>query len=284
MLERRNGFILLPVLLVTMFLWVMVYLLAYVVEEEMSYQHAYQRYRRYWRMGLDLFQQVEANIATLPSGTHYFPSLTLYPCGQKISPEFIAYRDPSGQVDFAKLSFQTMDGPWAIKRIYLRPPGTKEHPAYVRAKTTGLGRVEEPMASLPLKEYLKTPFYLPPAHSSSWAEGLLNTLYVDQKFYLKIPPDLTIPGDGVIFSDSIRIGDNTRFTGRVWFLSRYNLSLGRNVVLDNAFLFSESGISIGSGSSVCGIIVSRENRIDLAVGAKHTGNIKVLDTFVSSLY
>ena len=92
-------------------------------------------------------------------------------------------------------------------------------------------------------------------------DGLSGWIYLCRKD-LSLPKGLNVNGDGILaFADDVTIGDNTVFTGRIVILADRNLCIGNYVKLEKAFLLCRGKLTVGTGSMINGAVMAQQDAI-----------------------
>ena len=111
-------------------------------------------------------------------------------------------------------------------------------------------------------------------------DGLSGWLYLCRK-EISLPKGLNVNGDGILaFADDVTISDNTVFTGRIIILADRNLRIGNCVKLEKALLLCRGKLTVGTDSIINGAVMAQQDAI---IGDKSTiiSDREVLEPFYS---
>ena len=93
------------------------------------------------------------------------------------------------------------------------------------------------------------------------SDGLSGWIYLSRD-KLSLPKGLQVNGDGILaFTDDVTIGDNSVFTGRVIVLADRNLRIGSHVRLNKAVLLCRGKLSVGTDSIINGAVMAQQDTV-----------------------
>lgn len=109
-------------------------------------------------------------------------------------------------------------------------------------------------------------------------DGLSGWIYLCRK-ELSLPKGLNVNGDGILaFADDVTIGDNTVFTGRISVLADGNIYIGNHVKLEKALLLCRGKLTVGTDSIINGAVMTQQDAV-LGDNSMITGDREVLEPF-----
>ena len=119
----------------------------------------------------------------------------------------------------------------------------------------------------------------PPA-SELQRDGLSGWIYLSRE-KIEFPKGWQVNGDGIlVFADDVTIGDNTVLTGRVIVLADSDLRIGNHVRLNKALLLCRGKLTVGTDSIINGAVMARQDAV-VDEKAVITGDREVLEPFNS---
>ena len=111
-------------------------------------------------------------------------------------------------------------------------------------------------------------------------DGLSGWIYLSRK-EISLPKGLKVNGDGILcFGEDVTIGDNSVFTGRIIILADCNLHIGNQVRLEKSLLLCRGKVTIGTDSFINGAVMAKQG---VVTGENVTiiGDKEVLEPFNS---
>jgi competence protein ComGC/acetyltransferase-like isoleucine patch superfamily enzyme len=112
------------------------------------------------------------------------------------------------------------------------------------------------------------------------SDGLSGWIYLSRN-KIELPKGWQVNGDGVLaFADDVTIGDNTVFTGRVIVLAGRDLRIGSHVRLNKALLLCRGKLTVGTDSIINGAVMTQQDAV-VDENALITGDREVLEPFNS---
>ena len=111
-------------------------------------------------------------------------------------------------------------------------------------------------------------------------DGLSGWIYLCRN-KIELPKGLKVNGDGILaFADDVTIDDNTVLTGRIVVLAERNLRIGNHVRLNKALLLCRGKLTIGTDSIINGAVMAQQDAV-VDENALITGDREVLEPFNS---
>ena len=111
-------------------------------------------------------------------------------------------------------------------------------------------------------------------------DGLSGWIYLCRN-KIELPKGLKVNGDGILaFADDVTIDDNTVLTGRIVVLAERNLRIGNHVRLNKALLLCRGKLTIGTDSIINGAVMAQQGAV-VDENALITGDREVLEPFNS---
>ena len=111
-------------------------------------------------------------------------------------------------------------------------------------------------------------------------DGLSNWIYLSRE-NLSFPKGLPVHGDGIlVFAKDVTINDNNLFSGRIVILAEGNVHIGSRVRLEKVLLLCKRTLTVGTDSFINGAVMVQQDAV-IGRGTEIHGDQEVLNQFDS---
>jgi len=300
--EQQQGFIVLSLLLLVVFLSVLAQGIIHIVKQQANSQQEFIRHRQVASLGTGLILAALAQENQADLQSEILQEIILYPGAEKITPQITVERRETLPLQAIKVSIKYKYATWKMQHLKIEPPGGSVHSIYnnlLYSNKEIIGKLPEkllpngyPLSStmpkLDINGYLKYKSAPLPSAITLRDLGLLSRVYANNSgsssdAYL-IKANTIIRGNGILYHNNpIKIGEGCSSKGKLWLICNDEIIIGDNVHLENVFLYANGPISIGRNVSIYGIIIGAGN-IDVGNGFFMRGDKSVLETFSTACY
>jgi hypothetical protein len=301
LIERQDGFVVLSLLILVVFLSVLAQGIIHMVKQQAKTQQEYIRHRQIAALGTGLILAVRTQENQSDLQSQALQEIVFYPGAEKIVPQLAIERRETVPLQAVKVLIKYKEATWKMQYLKLEPPGGALHNIYnniVYSDEKIEGKLPEgllpnnyPLAvirpKIDISGYLKYKSNPLPDASTLQELGLLSRLYANNSGgsgAYSIKKNTIIRGNGILYHNNpIKISEGCSSNEKLWIISNDEIIIEDNVNLGQVFLYANGPISIGRNVTICGIIIGA-GKIQVGEGFAMRGDKSVLETFLTACY